>query len=260
MSNKMTNKERKPFSISQNFLTGSRTIGRLLNLTNININDYVIEIGAGKGHITKALAKRAGTVDAYEIDSDIYHTLKEKLTEETNVTVLNRDFLLASMPQKHSYKIFSNIPFSITTEIVRKIMSCENLPQEIWLIMEKGAAMRFCGKPGESLLSLQIKPFYTMRIEYYFKRTDFHPMPSVDVVLLHFHRKLQPDIMRMQRRAYNEFIRYTLKYGLYGKKAVLTPRQISNALRLAGLPLIERSGTMLYVQWLCLFRYYYGNH
>jgi 23S rRNA (adenine-N6)-dimethyltransferase len=244
----------KSYSISQNFLTSRILINRLLRLTNINKNDHIIEIGAGKGHITQALAQYAKSVKAYEIDPKIFLNLKQKLIENDNVAIVNEDFLKAGLPRTKSYKVFSNIPFSITTDIIRKLLISDNPPEEAWIVMEKGAAKRFCGKPSESLMSLQLKPFFDLRIEYYFKRTDFHPMPSVDTVLLHFSRKKLPDIGRRERQAYLNFISHSFKNGLYGRKALLTSRQISQALRRANLPQIEPSGTILYIQWLCLFR------
>ena len=256
MSEKKAGRDKMPYSISQNFLTSKKTIDRLIRLTSIEQKDEVLEIGAGKGHITKALAGKANRVTAYEIDTKLYAGLQRSFKDETKVTIVNQDFLKASMPKK-SYKIFSNIPFCITTDILRKIICGSNPVQEAWLIMEKGAAKRFCGYPGENLMSLQMKPFYDLRIEYYFKKTDFHPMPSVEVVLLHMKKKKQPDIKREEKAAYLNFIRHTIKYGFYGKKSLLTSRQISQALRFAGLPQIERSGMILYVQWLCLFRYFF---
>ncbi len=244
----------KPYSISQNFLTSTHTIERLLKLTDINKADHVLEIGAGKGHITRALAAKAGSVRAYEIDAKIFNKTNAALKDVANAKLMNQDFLRADLPRRQPYKVFSNIPFSLTTDIMRKLFLTGNPPEEAWIIMEKGAAKRFSGKPQESLMSLQLKPFYEMKIEYYLKRTDFHPAPSVDTVLLHITRKQQPDIRLQEQRAYQEFISHSLRYGLYGQRALLTSRQISQALRFANLPQIERSGTVLYVQWLCLFR------
>lgn len=127
---------------------------------------------------------------------------------------------------KTPYKVFANIPFNKTTEIIRKLTNDINPPDETWLVIQKGAAKRFIGKPDESLSSLTIKPFFDSEIIYYFRREDFHPAPSVDVVLLHFIKKSEPDVETADRYLYNRF----LSENFY------------------------RSGEMLYVQWLGLFR------
>jgi len=218
-----------PVSVSQNFLTRKQTIRRLIRIAGLEKNDHVVEIGAGRGHITQELAKTCGNVCAYEID----HKLAERLYAEfnnSNVRVHRQDFLTATLPKGAPYKVFANIPFNRTSEIVRKLASPHSALDEAWLVMEKGAAKRFAGQPRESLASLLLKPFFDMEIRYYFQREDFHPAPSVDVVLLRLKHKAEPDVPASQRRAYETFV---------GKHIGRLPRV---------------SGEMLYVQWLCLFR------
>ena len=240
-----------PYSVSQNFLTSRRLIERLLKKAQITGQDTVLEIGAGKGHITKALANACETVIAYEIDRKLYESLKPQLPE--NVRLYCADFLKCTLPES-SYKVFANIPFSRTTEILRKLTRADSLPDGMWLVMEKGAAKRFCGLPRENLHSLLIKPFFETKILYHFRREDFHPAPRVDTVLLELKRRQEADIQPAQRQDFAHFLSHSLQYGLFGSRALLTKRQISTALRLAGLPQIERSDAVLYVQWLCLFR------
>ena len=242
-----------PFSISQNFLTSRKLIERLLHKTNINKNDIVLEIGAGKGHITKALTQRSKQVIAYEIDKKLYDNLLHQL--DPNTRLIYGDFLKSNL-LKTPYKVFSNIPFSRTTEIMRKFTIANNPPTDMWLVMEKGAAKRFCGFPFENLNSLLIKPFFETKIVYHFQREDFHPAPKVNIVLLEIKQKQIPDIMLSQRSNYQYFISHSIKNGLFGSQSLLTKNQIKTALKHAKLPQIERSGQVLYVQWLCLFRYW----
>ena len=233
------------YSISQNFLTGSRTIRQLLALTDLSPADTVLEIGAGKGHITRALAERCGRVLTYEIDPALAARLSGKLPD--NVRLFTADFLRAPLPNG-PYKVFANIPFSITTEILRKLTEAPNPPQAAWLIMEKGAAMRFSGQGRESTASLLLKPWWEARIIHRLRREDFHPMPRVDCVLLELRRKELPDVPLRDRRQWAPFIARCQQLGL---RRMFTPRQISQAMREAGIPL---SATLRYVQWLCLFR------
>ena len=79
-----------------------------------------------------------------------------------------------------------NMPYYLTTEIVRKLTEDAHPPSEIWLVMEKGAAKRFLGIPTETKYSLSLKRRWKLDVVYYFNKEDFHPKPSVDSVLIHF--------------------------------------------------------------------------
>jgi 23S rRNA (adenine-N6)-dimethyltransferase len=235
------------YRVSQNFLTSAGTIRRLIARTTITGADRVVEIGAGKGHITRALLDICREVVAYEIDPTLCESLRRALGGIENFTLVPGDFLAARLPARGSYKVFSNIPFSITTAIIKKLAFAPNPPEEMWLVVEKGAAKRFLGAPRETAMSLTLKPFYDAEIAYHFLRADFHPMPSVDCVLLHLARKEAPDLKPCERAAFSAFVKG-------GASRFLSKRQIAAALRIAHLPPALPSAEMLYIQWLCLFR------
>lgn len=235
------------YSVSQNFLTSARLVHRLVGLTTIAKSDRVIEIGAGKGHVTRALLDACREVIAYEIDPALCELLRRTLGARENLTLVPGDFLAARLPARGEYKVFSNLPFSITTAALKKLADAPNPPTEMWLVVEKGAAKRFLGTPRETAMSLSLKPFFQMRIAWHFARGDFHPMPAVDCVLLHLSRRETPDLAPGERAAFSAF-------GKAGPGRFLSKRQIVTALRMAHLPPAGPSGEMLYVQWLCLFR------
>lgn len=246
----------KHISDSQNFLTKRRLILKIINLSNITKDDTVLEIGAGKGHLTEVLCEKGGSVYSVEIDRKLFEYTKEKLSYTTNLKLIQGDFLKYPLPVKGSYKVFANIPFFITTQIIDKLTNASNPPVDIWLVMEKGAARRFVGHPKESMKSLLLKVGWETEIVYHFRREDFHPMPSVDSVLLHLKQKEIPDLSRGEIRSFQKFIEHSMRYGLSGKQGLLTPRQVSTALKRAGLPPAYKDGVTLYIQWLCLFRCY----
>ncbi len=242
-------------SISQNFLTSPALIKRIIKLSSIGRNDVVVEIGAGKGHITKGLCAVCGRVIAIEYDKVLHRKLAENFAAVPNAQVLCYDFLKWNLP-KTQYKVFSNIPFNRSTEIIKKLLFSSNPPSEAWLVVEKGAAKRFMGTPGESLLSLLIKPIFDAKIVYHFRKDDFHPAPSVDTVLLHFCRKQTPDIEPSYYSKYSKFITDCMHNRNHGLRKYLTKKQIHTALRLEKLPLDFTAEETLYIQWLCLFRCY----
>ena len=250
----------KHVSDSQNFLTKGQLIRKILNLSSITSSDTVLEIGTGKGHLTEALCHRSGFVYSVEIDQKLFEASKAKLADLTNLKLVKGDFLKYSLPAQGDYKVFANIPYFITTQIIDKLTNASNPPADIWLIMEKGAAQRFSGHPRENTKSLLLKVRWEPKILYHFHREDFHPKPSVDSVLLHLKRKTVSDLPRSDIFAFQKFIEHSMRYGLCGKQGLLTKKQVSTALKMANLPPAHENGVTLYIQWLCLFRCYRQCH
>ena len=94
-------------SVSQNFITSKNTIYKLIKKTNISKNDFVIEIGPGKGHITEALCEKSYWVTAIELDRSLYGNLINKFKSKNNVTLINKDFLNWKL---HYLYLFSFLP------------------------------------------------------------------------------------------------------------------------------------------------------
>ncbi|WP_159335249.1 rRNA adenine N-6-methyltransferase family protein, partial [Enterococcus faecium] len=101
-----------PIHFSQNYLFNAMLINRLLQQSNINSNDEVLDIGAGKGIITKALLDRGCRVTAVELDEKNILYLKKQFSNEKRFALLCGDFMELPLPER-SYKIFSNIPFLV---------------------------------------------------------------------------------------------------------------------------------------------------
>lgn len=236
-----------PLWISQNFLTGRAEIQRLLGFADIKKSDHVLEIGPGKGHITKELIKRCGRLTAVELDPALCGRLREKFADENRLTLIEGDFLKTPLPTG-PYKVFANLPFSQTTAMLRRLTQCGRPPEAAWLIVEWGAAKRFT---SNGLAAYTLYPYFEARTAAKIPRERFHPAPRVDAVLLELRRKDPPDLPWEQQREYRAFLERAWKQG---PRSLLTNRQISTALRLSGLPPVHRDGNMEYVQWLCLFR------
>lgn len=240
---------------SQNFLTSSSLISRIIGISGVGPGDHVLEIGPGKGHITRQLIKRCDRVTAVELDERLYAALAARFSGEANLRLVCADFLEWGLP-RGPYKVLANIPFGRTTDIIRKL-TCDRGPDDMWLIVERGAALRFSGGgKGSSLAYLLLKPFYDVEIRYTFRPDDFHPAPSVTPVLLHIEKKSTPDVPASDRIAYEKFISACISGRGGGGGGYLSKRQISRALAQEGLPGFISSGETLYIQWLCLFRCY----
>jgi 23S rRNA (adenine-N6)-dimethyltransferase len=194
---------------SQNFLHDPQFVGSLVEMSDINSDDTVIEIGPGKGIITEQLAQRAGKVVAVEYDHDLAQELKENFPNTSKVDIVEADFLKWSLPN-YKYKVFSNIPFEYTSRIVEKILETSKVPEEAYLIMQDLAAKRFMGKPfGEdSQVSILLQPFYSMSILCDIDRHQYRPVPSVDTVLAKFGKRERPLVELKDMQEYKDFVVY----------------------------------------------------
>lgn len=158
----------------------------LVGHSNIKKRDLVLDIGAGSGVITFALSKKCREVWAIEPDPDTAKKLRENLKKYKieNVKVFEQDFLDFELPSE-PYKVFSNPPFHLSSEIVHKLLEAENQPESFYLIFQKQFALKllntdrhYTSQLGEVL----IKEYQT-KIKYPLKATDFTPPPAVPTVL-----------------------------------------------------------------------------
>ncbi len=179
-----------------------------MNRSSISANDTVIEIGSGEGIITKALLKKAGKVVAYEVDQEFFRKLTQKFQNEKSLELRLEDFLTSDLPN-YPYKVFSNIPFNITSAIIKKITLEDNPPEDTYLIVQKEAAAKFAGKPLDiknSQLSVILYPWFEFRSAYTFRSGDFFPRPNVDIVLLEIKKRDEPLVEN--RNLYEDFVTY----------------------------------------------------
>jgi len=194
-------------SVTQNFINDPNLIKELIKKTSINKNDIVYDLGAGEGQITEELIKVAGKVIAVEFDDKYFDLLKKRFGQVSNVTLLREDLVKFDIPESH-YKVFSNIPFNITSRIINKLFLDQNIPESAYIIMQREAAKRFMGEGEGYLISKLIKPFYSLKILHEFKRTDFNPVPRVDIVILSFTKNNLEVIKESDKTLYRDFTTY----------------------------------------------------
>ncbi|OGU53988.1 MAG: hypothetical protein A2V66_15410 [Ignavibacteria bacterium RBG_13_36_8] len=192
---------------SQNFLKRPEFVANLVDRTNLTNNDLVIEIGPGKGIITKELVKRVGKVIAVEKDKKLAANLQLTFHTSPQVEIIEADFMKWRLP-KEPYKVFSNIPFNMTADIVNKLTEDKNPPEESFLIMQDKAAFRFIGKPKESQTSILLKPWFNINIISNIDRKEFSPVPNINAVLVEFSKKDQPQVELQSRQSFRDFVIY----------------------------------------------------
>ena len=203
----MAKKSTRQIALAQNFLRSSQLARRLLDASSITYQDTVYEIGPGRGAITTELARVARKIVAIEKDPLLAQVLCDRFQDTGNVQIVKGDFMRFRIPDQE-YKIFANIPYNLTADIVRKILYAQPVPREVYLILQKEAAERFSGSPGETQFSILAKAVFDIQIECKLRRTDFIPSPSVDSVLLHIRKHNPPLIHEEEISLYRHFVRF----------------------------------------------------
>lgn len=198
---------RKRIRLAQNFFRDRGLVNLIVANSSISKDDAVYEIGPGEGIITKELAEKAGKIIAIEKDVNLANRLRKKFYNIVNVQILEGDFLKYKIQNK-GYKIFSNIPFNITAEVVKRILFEENPPDEAYLVIQKEAAGKFIGVPHETEVSVLAKPWFEFKILHEFRRTDFEPVPGVDVVFLYIRKRKQDLVTKENTWKYQKFVQF----------------------------------------------------
>src|SRR3989344_6337013 len=125
--------------LSQNFLWNRELVNQLIRASSIAKHDSVLEIGPGTGIITHSLLATARQVIAVEADYRLHHDLTVRFSHTPNLRLIHGDILNFNLPHQ-PYKVFSNIPFSITGEIIRKLLLAPHPPSDSYLILQSEAA------------------------------------------------------------------------------------------------------------------------
>ena len=271
----METRQQSKICLAQNFLRSPKLVRRLVGMSSIGPADTVYEIGPGNGVITAVLASVARQVIAIEKDPELVRHLRERFRPFDNVEIVEKDFLAYSFRTRarsrapsltvgrqtrtSEYKIFANIPYNITAQILRKILDERSDVVEGYLIMQKEAAKKFSGFPKETLFSILAKPFFEFQILSQVRRSDFRPVPNVDSVLLSIKRRTRPLIETQDVTSYRDFVQYG--FGRWKPnlrlafKHAFTYKQWKRFARDLDFPLNATPTELSFEQWLDL---YYG--
>jgi len=192
---------------SQNFLRSPTLVKKLVGHSNLKKSDTVYDLGAGSGTITSVLAKTCEKVVAVEYDKRMVQKLRDNVGSNSNVSIVSGDVLSVPLPES-DYKVFANIPFHLSSPIVRRLTEADNPPKAIYLIVQKHFAKKLLinGDHFTGLLGACITPRFTARIRYRLERTDFWPHPAVDTVFIELLLREQPLIATEQLHRYREFV------------------------------------------------------
>lgn len=230
---------------SQHFLRSPNLVKELIGHSNLAKDDTVYDIGAGSGVITSVLATRVKKVIALEYEPRTAAKLRENMAKYPNVNVTQGDVMTMPIPQG-GYKIFANIPFHLSSPIVRRFTESSNPPDAMYLIVQKQFAQKIV--PSDQRFTAQLgiilAPLYAARIRKRLQRTDFWPHPNVDTVLLELIRRPAPLIAAAKMAAYRQFVTNCFSTP---KIFMQTPRAE------VGISLERKPSELTPEQWVALF-------
>jgi len=247
-------------SLGQNFLVNKNVYQKIITALEIKKGDKIIEIGPGLGTLTSFLAESRAKVIAVEKDHKLVDYLKNKFANQKNVTIIEDDILRCD-PKNYklkaiSYKLVGNIPYYLTSHLLRLIFEKWPCPKIVALTLQKEVAQRIVAKPPNmSLLAVSVQYYSKPEIIDYIPRRSFYPAPEVDSAII----KLVP---REQFVTYQEntknFFRI-VRAGFSGKRKQLINSlarglkikkdTIESKLKAAGVDPRRRAETLTLEEW-----------
>jgi len=259
MDNQNNKSTRKRIAFAQNFIKDKALVAKLLNDSSITDKDVVYEIGPGQGIITEQLLRVSAKVVAYEIDNNLYSKLKDRYIGGGKLELNLGDFMDCSLPAGE-YKVFSNIPFNISSAVIKKLTHAVNPPVDTYLIMQKEAAAKMIGRPLDSKYSqiaTLLYPWFDISVMYSFKNNDFFPAPKVDTLLIRISKRARPLIGLFEKKLFDDFVVYTysqFKPNVFdGLASIFGAKQLSIILNKIGIPDTAKPTEIEPAKWLDLF-------
>ncbi len=184
-------------SKGQNFLLSDRVLHRITEALELCPSDTVVEIGAGFGFLTALIAQKVARVYAFEVEPKFHRFWNARLSHFKNITWLMQDFLsypLSQFPEK-SWKLAGNIPYSLTTLILERMVVHRNrIPLSV-LMVQKEVAQRITAKEGGRIfgrLSIFLQSFFEVRKVLFVPPTAFYPSPDVHSAVVQFRLREKP--------------------------------------------------------------------
>ena len=254
--------------LGQNFLVDEGILKKIVEAAELSKNDIVLEVGPGIGSLTVELAKRVKKVIAVEKDQDLVRILKELLDcwKVRNVRIVEGDIRKienCKLKIENCYKVVANIPYYLTSPLIRKFLEASNAPKEMILMVQKEVAQRICAKPPDmSILAVSVQFYAKPEIISFVSKKSFWPQPKVDSAII----KIKPLINADKRLINADLFLKTVKAGFsqprkqlinnLSKKLKIDKEKVKNWLSKNNIRPTQRAETLTIEDWLKLLKSY----
>lgn len=258
-------------SLGQNFLIDTRIRHRITDAANLSPSDTVVEIGPGRGFLTRSLSKFAGRLVAVELDESLATSLRDKLDGCANITVITADAreidINTLVEPKSTYKVVANLPYYAATPIIRRFLEASNKPSLMVVMVQREVAQEMAAAPGKMrLLSVATQLYGAPKIITYVPAKAFRPAPRVTsaVVRIDVYRDIQLpidsektflDLVRSGFSAPRKQLKNSLALGLE-----LTPTEVAEKLSAASIDPSRRAQTLSLSEWSRLHKSFSIHH
>lgn len=245
--------------LGQNFLVEDSALRKITATAELDEDETALEIGPGLGSLTRYLAVMARRVVAVELDDRLVPALKQVLAGYANVELLQGDILsfdLAQLVETSGYVVVANIPYYITSLLLRHILEASRRPARMVLTVQSEVAERLCASPGEmSLLALSVQVYGKPQIMARLPAGAFFPIPKVDSAVVRVEIFPQPQIpiysldifFRLAKAGFSQK-RKTLRNSLSGGMA-WAKEEAQAILDAAGIDPTRRAQTLSVDEW-----------
>ena len=250
--------------LGQNFLTDEGVLDKIVAAAELSSDDTVLEVGPGLGHLTRLLARQAGRVIAVELDGRLLPILRDQLAGYDNIELIQGDILelfLSSLlfPLSSEYKVVANLPFYITSAVLRRFLTGEPSPIRMVVTVQCEVAQRITAQPGDmSLLAVGVQFYGRPRVVARIKAGAFYPRPEVNSAVVRIDRHSTPPVKVSDAEAFftvvragfaqrRKQLRNSLTAGLRRPQATIVA-----ALKSAGVDPRRRPETLSLPEWAAI--------
>lgn len=186
-------------ALGQNFVVDANTVRKIARLANVDNHRHVLEIGAGLGSLTLALAETGALVTAVEVDDQLLPLLHENVDPIDNITVVHADAMKLNwstlLKGGEDWALVANLPYNVATPLVADVLDFVPQVQRMLVMVQKEVGERFCASPSTEAygaLSVKVAFHATARIAGVVPPTVFLPRPNVDSALVEIVRHKEP--------------------------------------------------------------------
>ncbi len=249
--------------LGQNFLTDPSVRDAVAEAAGITPDDEVLEVGAGVGTLTVALAPRSRRLVAVELDGRLIPALRESLAGHENVEVVRADILrfnIRSAFPGGNEIVVGNIPYNLTGALIRKLLDDPPRPRRLSLVVQKEVAERWTASSGASLSTVAVQVFAEARMQFTILAAAFTPPPRVDSALVRLDVRQRPAVEVDDLQSFFRFVEAVFQGrrkqlgGTLGRLGGTGSTEARTRLREAGIDPERRPQTLTLAEWETVYR------
>jgi len=232
-----------------------------------NPTDEVVEVGAGVGTLTIALADRHSRVTAVELDRTLIPALREVVEGHDGVEVVEADILKLDLSQRYANGeglVVGNIPYNLTGALIRKVLDRPPRPRRLSLVVQKEVAERWTASTGASLATVAVQVFAEAHLEFTIPAAAFTPAPRVDSALVVLEVRDKPAVDVADMDAFFRLVEAVFQFrrkqlgGALGRIAGIGSEAAGARLREAGIEPERRAQTLTLDEWQSVYHSFTG--